>query len=78
MLHMSQNPYLKLEDLQELKNASRHHLDYLIHSGVRRDAPEVFEHARRTNLRLLDFVQFWENYPGLGNVIELKKPPRAL
>ena len=75
---MSNNAFLKREDFQEFKNAMRQHLDYLVTTGVRRDAPEIYEKARRTNLRLLDFVQLWERYPGIGDSVELKKPVREL
>lgn len=75
---MSNRPYLTLQDFQEIKNACRHHLDYLMDSGVRRDAPEVYEKARQTNLRVLDFVQLWEQYPGIGDQIEIGKPTREI
>lgn len=75
---MSQHPYLTNKDFHELKDASKFYLDYLVQTGVRRDAPELFEKARRANGRLLDFVQLWDNYPGLGDRIELRKPVREL
>lgn len=74
---MSDSPYLTLEDLQELKNASRYHLDYLVSSGVRREHPELYEKARRANFRLIDMVSFLENNPQYKQ-IELKKPKREL
>lgn len=75
---MSQNPYLTHEDFHNLKDASRYYLDYMLDSGVRKDAPKLYEDMRTTNLRLMDFVQFWDNYTGIGDQIELNKPNRQL
>lgn len=75
---MSNSPVLTFDDLERLIDANKMYLQYMIETGIRKDAPELYKKQHYTNIHLLDFYHFWKENRSIGDEIRIARPARTL